>query len=420
MKPFGKYLALFALAFGSASSYALPYIKYIFYDALLKGLQINNEQLGLLFTFYAGVHLCLYLPGGWMADRFSIRKILVFSFFGTAALCVWLAASMNYRSAIFVWAMLGFSTGFAYWAATVKGVKRLGSNKEQGKMFGFFESFTGLSMAMILFLALYIFSLFHSAVSSLRAVILFYSLMNLVAALIVSFFYKESDVYEQERKEEQTQVRFVSVLRKPQIWLASLIIFSGYGLFSGETFFTPYLTRVFGVTVGLSAILSIIRTYVLRFMGTPVGGLLSEKTGSSLKVLLFSFSVTGILLLAFFAVSPGTQFIVVLLLMFAASITTYMAFGIMWATVEEIRVPGSMLGMVIGVTSLIGYMPDLFVHTLFGRWLDLYGNAGYRYIFSFLILLCFIGTVSSALFILSLKKNRTARKMQAEQVSHTF
>lgn len=265
-------------------------------------------------------------------------------------------------------------------------------------------------MAMILFLALYIFSLFHSAVSSLRAVILFYALMNLVAALIVSFFYKESDVYEQERKEEQTQVRFVSVLRKPQIWLASLIIFSGYGLFSGETFFTPYLTRVFGVTVGLSAILSIIRTYVLRFMGTPVGGLLSEKTGSSLKVLLFSFSVTGILLMAFFAVSPGTQFIVVLLLMFTASITTYMAFGIMWATVEEIRVPGSMLGMVIGVTSLIGYMPDLFVHTLFGRWLDLYGNDGYRFIFSFLILLCFIGTLSSVLFILSLKKTALHKK----------
>ncbi|MEX2460829.1 MAG: hypothetical protein WD469_05940 [Paenibacillaceae bacterium] len=56
----------------------------------------------------------------------------------------------------------------------------------------------------------------------------------------------------------------------------------------------------------------------------------------------------------------------------------------MWATAEESNIPTHVAGTAIGIASIIGYIPDIFMHTLFGKWLDQYDNTGYRNIFLFL------------------------------------
>lgn len=40
-----KYVAVFVLSMISSSLYLLPYVKYVFYDALLVGLNATNAQL---------------------------------------------------------------------------------------------------------------------------------------------------------------------------------------------------------------------------------------------------------------------------------------------------------------------------------------------------------------------------------------
>ena len=60
-----KYVAVFVLSMISSSLYLLPYVKYVFYDALLVGLNATNAQLGELLSVYAIVCAIGYIPGGW-------------------------------------------------------------------------------------------------------------------------------------------------------------------------------------------------------------------------------------------------------------------------------------------------------------------------------------------------------------------
>ncbi|MDY2666901.1 MAG: hypothetical protein SOV53_06155, partial [Desulfovibrio sp.] len=60
MSTFRRYFVVMALSLGYAASFMLPYIKYVFYDQLLVGINCTNEQAGLLLTIYTIMNLCLY------------------------------------------------------------------------------------------------------------------------------------------------------------------------------------------------------------------------------------------------------------------------------------------------------------------------------------------------------------------------
>ena len=108
-----KYVAVFVLSMISSSLYLLPYVKYVFYDALLVGLNATNAQLGELLSVYAIVCAIGYIPGGWVADRFSAKKIIIISTLVTGALNIILAFVMNFQMAMVIWALLGLATSFA-------------------------------------------------------------------------------------------------------------------------------------------------------------------------------------------------------------------------------------------------------------------------------------------------------------------
>ena len=48
MSIYKKYFVLFAISLGYAASYMLPYIRCVFYDQLLVGIECTNEEAGLL------------------------------------------------------------------------------------------------------------------------------------------------------------------------------------------------------------------------------------------------------------------------------------------------------------------------------------------------------------------------------------
>ena len=66
-----------------------------------------------------------------------------------------------------------------------------------------------------------------------------------------------------------------------------------------------------------------------------------------------------------------------------------------------------MTGTVIGLTSIIGYLPDFFYSAMFGSWLDKNGNAGYNQIFLFLAATALLGAVIA--FLVSRNSKKTAK-----------
>lgn len=87
-----------------------------------------------------------------------------------------------------------------------------------------------------------------------------------------------------------------------------------------------------------------------------------------------------------------------------------MMYGVIFSTVSEAGIPRVMTGTVIGLASVIGYLPDSVYAVLFGGWIDKYGTDGYGYIFTFLLVSGIVGAVLSML-IYSL--NRKAKAEEA-------
>ena len=137
-------MQIIAFAIAGSVIYELPYIKYVYYDKLVEAFQITNAQAGLLLSVYAIGCLVLYIPGGIVADKFSAKKMLVLSLFGTGILGIVLAFSMNYTTALIVFFLLALTTSFVFWTALNKGLCLLGGEEDSGLTFGWYHALSAV------------------------------------------------------------------------------------------------------------------------------------------------------------------------------------------------------------------------------------------------------------------------------------
>lgn len=57
-------------------SYVLfPYIRYVFYDQQIAAMGITNTQSGILMTIYAAANTITLIPGGILADKWSVKNV---------------------------------------------------------------------------------------------------------------------------------------------------------------------------------------------------------------------------------------------------------------------------------------------------------------------------------------------------------
>ena len=82
------------------------------------------------------------------------------------------------------------------------------------------------------------------------------------------------------------------------------------------------------------------------------------------------------------------------------------------STMHEINIPVKVAGTAIGIASIVGYLPDMFLNTIFGNILDKSsGASGYFQIFGILAAFCVIVVViCSYLYAKYVKPVRKANK----------
>lgn len=398
-----KWLALFALSFGYASMFVVPYAKYVFYDPMMEALNCTNLQLGAMVSLYVTIGIFTFVPGGWVADRFSAKKTISISLVVQGLLTTWFALAMNLTVGWIVWICFAFTNCFAYWSAALKGVRLLGSKEEQGKLYGFFEAGYGLSSVIISAIALTIFGRYVDQVAGFKMVVLVYSGFSILAGILTWLLYEDHMVETNEKAPKVGLKDVLFVLRQPIVWLIAVVIMTTYGLYVGQTYLTPYLTAVVGITVTFSGALAIIRTYGVKLLGGPLGGIIADKWKSPCRVLAIGYVLIIGLLFVFLNLPSAPSLSIVIILMLSIGIIGAAMKGIMWSTVEEAKIPRYYTGLAIGTASIIGYLADIVLGPLFGYWLDNYGNAGYNLQFAFLIGSSALGLIA-ALGILKLKK----------------
>lgn len=150
-----KYLTLIVLGLAGGSIYIFPYLKYVFYNPLIHVLHISNAQSGMLLTMYAIGCVILYIPGGILADKVNPKKALILSLLATSALTIIFAiiiflglpGSVAFGISLVIWLLLALGSGFVFWTALLKAIRIIGTEEEQGRMYGVYYAANGTTAA---------------------------------------------------------------------------------------------------------------------------------------------------------------------------------------------------------------------------------------------------------------------------------
>ena len=194
------------------------------------------------------------------------------------------------------------------------------------------------------------------------------------------------------------------LVRMPVVWVFSIVVFTGYAIYSSSPYFTPYLTDVVGISPEDSGVLSIIRTYIFYILA-PVSGMIADKIfKSTSKWFIFLYLILTALFLGVLAIPSSASVTFVSFYTLLPGLFGLALYGIIFSIANEAKIPVALMGTAVGVASLIGYSPDFFMATMFGSWLDKFGSSGYNYIFIFLGINCFVGFLASVFIRLRTKK----------------
>lgn len=392
---------LIVICLGGSIIYIFPYLQYTFYDSMMAELGFTNTQMGNIMSVYGALNLIAYFIGGIIADRFPSRILIAFSLAVTGMTGFWFAAFPSYTSMMIISVIWSFTTIFTYWPATIKAVKLLGDSDVQGRLFGFREALNSFGALIFSTAAMFIFT--HSG-ENFRNVVIFYSIMYIVIGIISFLFLPNDETGRSEKRDLFAGLGYV--LKNPLVWLIGFIIFFGYAVGSIMGRLTPYLTSVFKMGTAAAGIVGIINTYGVGNIGAVAGGLITDKMKSSTRFLKWCFVIMAVLLTVFTAVPCVPSFLMAAIIMgLSVRLVQTAVRGVYFVPLDEAKIPVEYLGTAAGVVSVIGFAPDAFLFSVYGKIIDSMSEAaGYKVMFGSLIGFCAVGFVLTSILIRLLKK----------------
>lgn len=398
-----RYAQLGVLILAGGAIYPLIYLRQNFEVSILDSFDITITELGQCYAMLGVIFVLTYVPSGWLADRVSPRWLVSFSLALTAVLGLWFSTLPSFQTLLIIFSGWGIATGLTFWAALIKGVTVLARHDEQGRFFGILDGGRGLVEAILATIAVAWFahslgSLGQSTSVALQKVIYLYIGFALVLSPIVLFViddFKEDD--SSVRTDQSTGSLWADIkglLSNTELWLAAFCLLCGYQLFWATYSFSGYLQNSYGLTAVAVGSITVAKLW-MRPVGAIAAGFVGdrfnlEKVLAGL-MLAGSFALAALILLPI-TVSVGILLTVVLLV----GVLTYAIRGIYWATLDSCNVPVRIKGLAIGVMSLIGYSPDVYLPLINGALLERFpGKPGYTIYFTGIVLMGLLGTWSA-------------------------
>lgn len=391
-----KYGTLLLLAAGAGIIFQLPYIRETFYVPIQNAMNLSNEQMGLLSSGYATMATLSYFVGGIIADKFSARKLLTFSFLATGALGLWFSTFPGFTISRIIFVLMGISTIITYWSACIKATRMLGSDEEQGRLFGLQEGLRGVLNALLVFGMTAVFSSFVNEVAGAAAAIRVCAVAVIIIGILNWFFIEDTKTGEQTEKLSEVIKGMFKCLLIPRVWILVGIIFTAYSVYGLIGYVTTYAQQFYGMTATTAATLGGIR-YLLQGIGGVAGGFLADKLHSRMKVIIGG-CIGLALSFALYIVLPAeaSMYAAVVINFFFGLLFIYAVRSQYFAVHQDAGISIQLSGRVSGISSALGYLPDVFMYTLVGGWMDSYGRTGFNMTWIYAVvaaLLCVILTL---------------------------
>ena len=403
------------MSFSGGAIFLLPFLQEVYYIPLAEALDLNNTQVGGLLSIFGMFSLLAYFPGGWLADRWSPRKLMTSSLLLTGGAGIYFATFPRYEISLAIHALWGVCISLLFWGAMIRTTRNWAPREEQGRAFGILETGRGIGEVLPSMGFLAVFAALGSSSLALAQVVILFSVL-FIGLGVLSWFIMEDDVGHKEEGAKKVGVHeIISVLKMPIVWLITIVIMTAYCGYWGLFRFTPYATEVFALSVTVGAIISVGKMW-LKPIAALAAGFVADRFGIANSMIWLFALLIGAYCVA--AVIPGsTEFVPVMLISLTiASVTVFAMRGIYFALLEEGGVPGAVTGTATGVVSAIAFTPDIFMPLLGGVLIDQYpGPEGYRYYFLTTAGICAVGLLASMLILFRIVRPLREQARQAHQ-----
>ena len=382
-----SYSQLVLIIVAAGAIYPLLYLRQNFELSILEAFNISQTQLRYCSSILGVIFMITYVPSGWLADRFSSRKLLAYSLLATGLLGLWFSTMPSYGSLLIIYGAWGLATGLTFWSAHIKLVAMLAKRDQQGRFFGILDGGRGLVEALLatIAIALFAYALSQeagSAVLALKQVIYLYVGVLLVMAPLIYWLLDDAEADTELAKSDHSEKSsfkndIMVVLTHREIWLCAICIACGYQLFYATYSFSAYLQQNFGLTAVMVGTITVAKLWMRPIGGIAAGFIGDWSSPEKVLSILLALASLSLAMMAFLPASAAALFMLAVVLLIG--LLTYAVRGLYWATLGGCNVPNKIKGLAIGIISMIGYFPEVYLPLLSASLIEQYpGGLGYK------------------------------------------
>jgi len=396
---------MFALIIAGEAVFLLPFILMrVFKPVIRDAFVISDAQIGEAQALYGITAVISYFFGGFIADKWEARKLLSISLILTAIGGFWMTMIPSIFTLKILYAFWGISTIFLFWAALIKATRQWGNSHTQGLSFGLLDGGRGFFAATIALSGAAILSFFfpsgsveitlENKVQTLQYIIGTITAIVFLVALLVWFVLPKeiskqnidlSFTQKRESKIKNNKIdshfhgndirdskefefdfkQALALMKQRKVIYHSLIIFCAYSAYKLTGTYGTYARDVWGYSLEESTYFAVFIQYLRPISAISVGWIADKFIPSKLIVPCFVILIIASAVLGFGFFYDQPIFLSFIFFIFLA-LGTYALRGLYFAIIEETNTPLQLTGTLVGIISVVGFTPDIFMSLFIG------------------------------------------------------
>ena len=377
MQSKSKGTAMFALIVAGEAIFLLPFIlmrvfKPIIRDAFL----ISDAEIGEAQALYGVTALVSYFFGGFIADKWEPKKLLTLSLFLTSIGGFWMTLIPSIFTLKILYAFWGISTILLFWASLIKATRQWGNKNNQGISFGLLDGGRGFFAASIALFGASILTYFFpekgveitfsNKVETLQYIIgTITAIVFLVALFVWKTLPKDLVKFETRNEFQFNFKKAFSLMKKRNVIFHSIIIFCAYCSYKLTGVYGTYAKDVWNYSLEEATYFAVFIQYLRPIAAISIGLLADKFIPSKIIVPCFSVVIISSAILGFGFFNEQPVFLLFIIFIFMA-LGTYSLRGLYFAIIEETKTPIQLTGTLVGIISVVGFTPDIFMSLFIG------------------------------------------------------
>ncbi len=414
---FRQFQIITALIVAGEIVFLLPFVfARIFRPTFLRVFQITNLELGTAFSFYGIIAMISYFTGGPLADHFPARRLMSLALISTSMGGLLMATIPSNSVMTCLYGFWGLTTILLFWAALIRATREWGGSAVQGRAYGVLDGGRGLFVAVLASISVMVFSAllptdvesatFEQLFAVISQIILIFSGLTFVAAALVWFWIPEKIVEEGTIRMEKLSFEGVGkIIRMPTIWLQAIIVVCAYVGYKCTDIFSLYASDVYGYDDVEAAQIGTVTFWIRPIAAIGAGFLGDHIRASRMTSISFIVLIIGSTVIASGYLQPGLDTMLIMTIV-GTSTGIYALRGVYFAIFQEAKLSLVYTGSAVGLVSVVGFTPDVFMGPLIGYLLDNSpGAIGHQHVFTVLACFGLVGLITSIAFRWITKNN---------------